>query len=315
MTSIRHPELWDERHALLALVEQYKLARVGGEGGGAAAERERRSRLAEPLSSDEWRAVLSEMASRHDPRWLPVWAFTTADVGKTVSVQEDRVKVFTNGAQDGVDGKVRLVRWDDARHPSCEGRIVSVEPRLHGAVRLADVRYDEGGGARGGLSLQNPELEDLGAVLRQAIKRADRILTEAQEERPVVRLGPEEREELDAWTVAEVELPTVHVRGRFVLWQGGRPAHVVYPALYEKMPTLLSRGSSRAARSLSPPRARGAARPVRPPRARAALRARPQHAHARRARPTRTSSPRLATAPRPAFAAAARPPAGASRSG
>lgn len=101
-------------------------------------------------------------------------------------------------------------------------------------VKLDDVRLDDGSVKRD-YGFQNPELEDLGTALRNAIKKAERVLLEAQNSMPSVTLSPEDRENLDDWTYATVTLPAVHVRGRFVLWQKGRPAHLVYPTLARYM--------------------------------------------------------------------------------
>ena len=93
-------------------------------------EAERKDRLREPLSVEEWRGVLSQMATHHDPAWLQVTAFDKSDEGKYVSITGDRVKVWT-GADD-TDGRVRTVRWDGAWHHGCTGRIVKVEEQFMG---------------------------------------------------------------------------------------------------------------------------------------------------------------------------------------
>ena len=46
--------------------------------------------------------------------------------------------------------------------------------------------------------------------LRTAIKKAERVLSEAASARPVVTIGPEERGKVDEWTLATVEIPSVH---------------------------------------------------------------------------------------------------------
>ena len=119
---------------------------------------------------------------------------------------------------------MRQVRWEFA-HPNVDGRIVSVDERFGGRVALED-----------GSHFLNPELEDVSVALRQAVKKAERVLLEAQATRPIVSITPEDREKVDEWTVATVEIPTVHVTGRFVLWPKGSPAHLAYPKLYESMP-------------------------------------------------------------------------------
>ena len=229
MLSLRQPDLWEQRYELIGMVERYKLARGGGAGGGGADEAERNSA---PLSLEEWRAVLTQMATQHDPSWLEIWAFSRADEGKLLSITGDRVKVWT-GADD-TDGQVRSVRWDGAWHHGCTGRIVQVDEQFNGVVRLEDVTLEDGSTQRE-FVFQNPELEDLGAALRSAIKKAERILLEAQNGAPSVLIEPDSRAKLDDWAVARVTLPTVHVRGRFVLWQKGRPSHLVYPTLARYM--------------------------------------------------------------------------------
>ena len=78
--------------------------------------------------------------------------------------------------------------------------------------------------------------DDEEGALRQAIKKADRVLSEAQAAEARVSVTPEEREKLDDWTAARLELPAAHVRGGFVLWQKGRPASLIYPMIAARMP-------------------------------------------------------------------------------
>ena len=138
--------------------------------------------LSKPLSQDEWRAVFRAIAEREgggaaaSSIWLQTSAFTHADVGRYVSIAGERVKVWT-GAEDA-DGRVRQVRWEFA-HPNVDGRIVSVDERIGGRVALED-----------GSHFLNPELEDVSVALRQAVKKAERVLLEAQATRPIVSITP-----------------------------------------------------------------------------------------------------------------------------
>ena len=54
-------------------------------------------------------------------------AFSKDDIGKVVSIRGDKVKV---------DGRERLVLWDYTEHHDCEGKILSVEEKLKGAIQV-----------------------------------------------------------------------------------------------------------------------------------------------------------------------------------
>ena len=56
-------------------------------------------------------------------------AFTSADVGKEVSIQGDAVTIR---------GKPRHINWTDAKHHDCLGMIKSVDQRYKGKVQLED---------------------------------------------------------------------------------------------------------------------------------------------------------------------------------
>ena len=88
------------------------------------------------------------------------------------------------------------------------------------------------------LWLDRPSDTNEKSALRQAIKKAERVLTEAQSAEARVSLKPEQRDKLGEWAVAEVKLPAVHVQGGFVLWQKGRPASLIYPAIAACMPSI-----------------------------------------------------------------------------
>ena len=82
------------------------------------------------------------------------------------------------------------------------------------------------------------ETADAGRVQREA-RRAEQLLDEARLVQPISRFEPAEREAAAEWAYALVELPAVHVRGSFALWQRGLPPHRVYPALSARMPAAL----------------------------------------------------------------------------
>ena len=82
------------------------------------------------------------------------------------------------------------------------------------------------------------ETADAGRVQREA-RRAEQLLVEARLVQPISRFEPAEREAAAEWAYALVELPAVHVRGSFALWQRGLPPHRVYPALSARMPAAL----------------------------------------------------------------------------
>ena len=79
------------------------------------------------------------------------------------------------------------------------------------------------------------ETKQGGDVLRSAIRKAKLLVEEAKREEAIARFEPEGCEP-DEWQAAELTLPAVHVKGEFVLWQKGLPAHVIYPALANCMP-------------------------------------------------------------------------------
>ena len=63
-------------------------------------------------------------------------AFSSADVGKTVSIMGDKALV---------DGTVRNIYWNDAKHSNMQGTITSVEEEYLGKVKLADDQAFENG--------------------------------------------------------------------------------------------------------------------------------------------------------------------------
>ena len=66
-------------------------------------------------------------------------AFTNADIGKEVSIEGDSVKI---------GGKPRDVKWIDAKHSDCSGKITSVEEKYKGRVRLEDGQEFENGSGK-----------------------------------------------------------------------------------------------------------------------------------------------------------------------
>ena len=63
-------------------------------------------------------------------------AFTNADIGKTVSIKGDDVKI---------DDVSRSIAWGDAKHHDCTGTIKSVEEKPKGKVQLTDKQEFENG--------------------------------------------------------------------------------------------------------------------------------------------------------------------------
>ena len=65
-------------------------------------------------------------------------AFSTADIGKIVSIQGSRVQV---------DGQKRSVVWGPAVHSDCTGKIDSVDEKMLGDVRLdSGIEFENPGG-------------------------------------------------------------------------------------------------------------------------------------------------------------------------
>ena len=54
-------------------------------------------------------------------------AFSTADIGKMVTIQGDQIKV---------NDRMRFVDWSQAAHSNCSGKIETVEDKVLGLVRL-----------------------------------------------------------------------------------------------------------------------------------------------------------------------------------
>ena len=70
-------------------------------------------------------------------------AFSHTDVGKTVEIR---------GGNVTVNGVGRFVKWGDAKHADCKGKIGSVDEALHGAVNLL-----AGAAGEKGAWFENPE--------------------------------------------------------------------------------------------------------------------------------------------------------------
>ena len=68
---------------------------------------------------------------------LGIPAFTSTDIGEKLSIKGDAVTV---------SGRPRYVKWTDAKHHDCSGKIKSVEEEDKGKVQLADGQEFENGG-------------------------------------------------------------------------------------------------------------------------------------------------------------------------
>ena len=77
-------------------------------------------------------------------------AFSSADRNKTVEIKDDEVKV---------DGVVRTVQWGDAKHADCTGKILSVDTKLKGKVKLVDGSEFENPAGGGELGQHPKELQ------------------------------------------------------------------------------------------------------------------------------------------------------------
>ena len=81
---------------------------------------------------------------------LSATAFSSADRNKTVEIKDDEVKV---------DGVVRTVHWGDAKHADCTGKILSVDTKLKGKVKLVDGSEFENPAGGGELGQHPKELQ------------------------------------------------------------------------------------------------------------------------------------------------------------
>ena len=78
-------------------------------------------------------------------------ALTNSDVGKEVSIKGHAVEI---------GGEPRYVRWNDAWHHDCKGKIKSVEEKYKGKVQLEDEQEFENGADHSGdwIKLQQLQL-------------------------------------------------------------------------------------------------------------------------------------------------------------